>query len=193
MTTRIDNGAGAGGWSRWRVAGWGFAAFLLLLPLVAMRFTAEVNWDAADFVAIGAMLAVAGAGIELAARISGDRYYRAGAAMAVATGFLLIWVNLAVGMLGGEANPANLLFAGVIGVGVVGAVAGRFRAAGMVRAMTAAAVAQALVGVAAPLFGLGSAGAAGVYEAVLATVPFGGLWLGSAWLFRRAAVRPVRG
>ena len=33
-------------WSRWRVIMWGTAAFLLLLPAIAMQFTGEVTWDA---------------------------------------------------------------------------------------------------------------------------------------------------
>ena len=46
---------------RWRTAVWGTAAFLLLLPLVAMQFTNEVNWDATDFAVFGTMLALAAA------------------------------------------------------------------------------------------------------------------------------------
>ena len=42
--------------NRWRPAMWGGAALLLLLPLVAMQFTREVIWDAADFAIFGTML-----------------------------------------------------------------------------------------------------------------------------------------
>ena len=34
----------------WRIIGWSIPATLLLLPLVAMRFTDEVNWTFSDFV-----------------------------------------------------------------------------------------------------------------------------------------------
>ncbi|CAA9482774.1 MAG: hypothetical protein AVDCRST_MAG39-369 [uncultured Sphingomonadaceae bacterium] len=170
-----------------RLAVWGGAGLLLLLPAVAMRFTAEVNWDETDFLVMGALLLFACGGYELAARMPGGRSYRAGAGAAIVAAFLLVWVNLAVGFLGGEGNPANLLFAGVIAVAIVGAVAARGRPAGMARAMTAAAVAQALVGAAALTFGLGSPGGQGLYEVALGTTLFGGLWLLSAWLFRRAS------
>ena len=40
----------------WRLAPWMMAALILLLPLVAMRFTDEVDWDATDFSVMGAML-----------------------------------------------------------------------------------------------------------------------------------------
>ena len=110
----------------------------------------------------------------------------AGAALAVAATFLLIWVNGAVGFLGNEDNPANLLFLGVIAVAVLGAVFADFQPAGMARAMFAAAAAQALVGVAALAFGLGSPGYDGLYEVVMGTTLFGALWLISGALFRKA-------
>ena len=42
-----------------RLLAWGAAAALLLLPLVAMQFTEEVNWTVFDFLVFGSMLAVA--------------------------------------------------------------------------------------------------------------------------------------
>jgi hypothetical protein len=45
---------------RWRMAAWAMPAGLMLLPLLAMQFTDEVNWNAADFVALGALLAGVG-------------------------------------------------------------------------------------------------------------------------------------
>jgi hypothetical protein len=44
--TEID---GTRGGSRWRIAAWATAAILLLLPLIAIQFTDEVNWDETDF------------------------------------------------------------------------------------------------------------------------------------------------
>jgi hypothetical protein len=44
--TEID---GTRGGSRRRLAAWATAAILLLLPLIAMPFTDEVNWDETDF------------------------------------------------------------------------------------------------------------------------------------------------
>ena len=74
--------------------------FLLLLPLVAMQFTNEVNWDETDFIVFGAMLAAACGTYELAARMTGNTAYRAAVSVAVAAAFLLIWINLAVGIIG---------------------------------------------------------------------------------------------
>ena len=49
MAERIGrNGERRG--SVWRIAAWGLAGLILLLPLVAMQFTDEVEWTASDFV-----------------------------------------------------------------------------------------------------------------------------------------------
>ncbi len=49
---------GIDGWrGSWlRKAMWSGAPFLLLLPAVAMRFTAEVNWTGSDFVFAAVLL-----------------------------------------------------------------------------------------------------------------------------------------
>jgi hypothetical protein len=41
--------------------------------------------------------------------------------------FILIWMNLAVGIIGSEDNPANLMYGGVLAVAIVGAFMVRFR------------------------------------------------------------------
>jgi hypothetical protein len=112
--------------------------------------------------------------------------YRTGAAVAVAASFLLVIVNGAVGFLGDEDNPANLIFLGIILIAALGSAIARFRAAGMARAMFTTAAAQVLAGIVALAAGLGSAGADGIYEVVLGTSLFSGLWLLSAGLFRKA-------
>ena len=45
------------------------AAGLLMVPLVAMRFTSEVNWSVFDFIVAGVLLFGTGLAIELALRI----------------------------------------------------------------------------------------------------------------------------
>lgn len=123
----------------WRLAVWGTAAGLLMIPAIAMQLGAEgVHWTAFDFVVMGTLLGSCCAAYELATRMSGNTLYRLGFAVAIVLGFLLVWINLAVGIIGGEANPANLVFAGVLAVGLVGALIGRFTAGGMFRAMVAA-------------------------------------------------------
>lgn len=185
MTIEARNGGRRG--FPWRIATWGAAAVLLLLPLVAMQFTAEVDWDVADFVTIGALLFAACGAIEMGARATRSTAYRAAVAVAVGAAFLLIWINLAVGIIGSEGNPANLMFAGVLAVGLIGAAIARFRPHGMAWAMAATAVAQGLVGLIALVAGWGAAGANWPQVIVVLTGFFVALWLASAWLFRRAA------
>ena len=165
--------------NRLRPVIWGTAAALLLLPLVAMQFTSEVDWTFSDFIVMGALLGIVGGLYEVATRLSDSTAYRAGAGVAVVTGFLIVWVNLAVGMLGSEHNPANLLFGGVLLVAMIGALVGRFRPDGMMRAMQAAAVAQAAMVAYALVAG---------YAEVAPHIGFFILpWLFSAWLFKQAA------
>jgi len=49
MTGNAGNGTGWRG-NHWRIVGWGTATIMLLLPLIAMQFTDEVNWDVSDFI-----------------------------------------------------------------------------------------------------------------------------------------------
>ena len=173
--------------SPWRIAMWGAAALLLALPAVAMLVTAEMQWSVGDFVLVGTMLLAGCVTIELAARSSRSVAYSLGSGVAVASAFLLILVNGAVGFLGSEDNPANLVFFGVIAVAVLASVLAGFRAAGMSRAMFAAALAQLAVGLAAIPAGWASPGADGLYEVALGTGLFCTLWLVAAGLFRKAA------
>lgn len=54
---------------RWRIAAWGTAALLLVLPLVAMQFTDEVDWDVAAHALF--VTALAQASVAAAALIAG--------------------------------------------------------------------------------------------------------------------------
>ena len=172
-------------------------AFLLLLPLLAMQFTDEVVWDPADFVVAGALLAGTGFVYELVASRGGNIAYRAAVGIALAAALLLVWVNLAVGIIGSEDNPANLMYIGVLAVGLMGAVIARLEQRGMARALFATALAQALVpvialiiwkpSVASDASGWGSAGVLGVFGL---NAFFVMLFVGSALLFRRAVREP---
>lgn len=178
MAGTTENGSGRRG-NRWRIARWGTAGILLLVPWVAMQFTEEVAWTLSDFGVFGAMLFVACGTYELAARVTGNTAYRAAAGVALAAAFILVWLNLAVGIIGSEKNPANLMYAGVLAVGILGALLARFQPHGMARALAGTALAQALVAVIALIAGWGSA--------LILTGGFVALWLTSAQLFRRAA------
>lgn len=118
---------------------------ILTLPFIAMQFTSQVAWTLRDFVTAGFLLAGAGLSYEFLSSRALNEQGRWATALAVGTGLLLIWVNLAVGLIGNENNPANDLYFGVIMVGLIGAGLARFRPRGMMRALFAMALTQALV------------------------------------------------
>ncbi|MDH3216857.1 MAG: hypothetical protein OEN01_11270 [Candidatus Krumholzibacteria bacterium] len=187
MTGNTENGGGRRR-SRWRIAAWAAAALILLLPLFAMQVTDQVVWDVADFAIFGALLVGVGVTFELAVRKTGNTAYRSAIGVALAAAFILVWVNGAVGVIGAERDDANLMYGGVLAVGIIGAIIARFQPHGMARALFATALAQALVAVIALIVGFGSTGPTWPLDMLILTGFFAALWLISAWLFRKAAL-----
>lgn len=159
-------------------------ALILLVPFVAMQFNQDVDWSAADFVIMGALLFSTGLAYVLLTTQRGNAAYRLAVAAALGTGLLLTWVNLAVGFIGGGPTPANLLCGAVPIIAAIGTIAGRFRPASMARAMFAAAVTQAAV----PMLALLTAqpGSSLKPVEIVATGIFAAGWVVAALLFRRA-------
>jgi hypothetical protein len=171
---------------RWAI--WGTAAALLLLPLIAMQLGAQgVVWGPEDFIVMGAMLGLACGAYELVARLPGGRAYRAGFVLAIFACFLLVWINLAVGIIGSENNPANQMYLAVLGIVIVGAVAVRGRAKAMVAVTALAALAQLAIAAIALAGNLGADGLGWPRDVIGCTGIFVLLWMGSAGLFRLAA------
>ncbi len=162
------------------------AACILLVPLIAMQFTDEVAWSPGDFAVAGALLVGTGLAYELITRRTGNIAYRLAVGLALATALFLIWANLAVGLIGSEDEPANLMYIGVLAVGIIGALMARFQPRGMSRALFATALAQALVAALALLAGMYRYPGSSVSEIINVNGLFVVLWVGSALLFRRA-------
>ncbi len=172
-------------WSRWRLAAWAAGALMLLLALVAKQFIGEVSW--VDTLAqTGALLIGVGVAVELASRVTGEAAYRVAVGLALVSALLLGWVNGAVGIIGSEDNNANLMYGGVVVVGVIGAIIARFKPEGMARALFATALAQTLVAVIALVGRLGSP-YSGPLEIVSVNGFFVALFVASAVLFSKAA------
>lgn len=76
------------------------APTLLLIPLVAMQFSTEVNWSLFDFLLMGALLLSVGLLCELILRKVKTTKNRLLLCAAVLFIFLLIWAELAVGIFG---------------------------------------------------------------------------------------------
>jgi len=75
-------------------------ALLLLIPLIAMRFTDEVNWTLLDFIVAGVLLLATGLICELVIRKVNKIEHRIAICLAILTALLLIWAELAVGIFG---------------------------------------------------------------------------------------------
>lgn len=74
--------------------------FILLIPLVAMQFTEEVNWDLGDFVVMGTLLFITGLAYEFLARNISKRAHRIAIGIVILVVVLLLWAELAVGIFG---------------------------------------------------------------------------------------------
>ncbi|MBL0925167.1 MAG: hypothetical protein IBJ12_11970 [Sphingomonadaceae bacterium] len=181
MTTRIQAQSGPRR-HIWRLMGWGGAVAIILTPLIAMQFTAEVNWDDTDFIVAAIILAAIGGLIELAMHISKNRYFRFGAMFAIFAGFMVVWSNLAVGMIGSNDNPVNLWFGGVLMLAIGGAVLSHHYKGALAVAMLATGGAQAAIGLFAGILG-------GDVRGGLFTIILSSLWMISGLLFH-AARRP---
>jgi hypothetical protein len=164
-------------------------ASILLVPLVAMQITDEVVWAPVDFAVAGALLVGTALLFRAAARKAAAHAYRAAVGVALAAAFILVWTVGAVGVIGEDGDPADLMYGGVLAVGIIGAVIARFRPEGMARALLAMALAQALVAVIALIAGKHQAPISSVFEILGLNGFFVALFMGSAGLFRHAAHR----
>lgn len=184
MASGVDSAAVA---NRWRILAWAIAVAVILAPLAAMSLFPEsgVDWKPGDF--LFAILLIGGAGglFELAASGSRSWAYRGGAAAGLAAAFLTVWINGAVGIIGNEDNPANLIFVAILAIAVAGSIVAGGKAAPMARAMAVTAAAQALVG--AIVFAINDGAEPPGRTGLLVLIEgLALLWLGSALLFRRA-------
>ena len=135
-------------------------------------------WAWADLPFAFVMIAAVGFAFEVALRLPLRWTYRAGAALAAATAFLLTWGNLAVGFAGSEDNPINMIFFAIPAFALAASLAARFRSNGLALAMAGAAAAQLAAGLVAYYYG---------HFTGPLTVAFTGLWLAAALLFLRAS------
>ncbi len=150
-----------------------------------------MDWDPGSFIIAWVLMAGVGLAYRLVTGKSGSRAYRLATGLALAAGFLLVWVNGAVGLIGSEDNPANLMYGGVLAIGMIGAAIARLQPLGMARALFATALAQLLV----PVIALALRSPdfrPGVVAVLALNFVFVLLFAGSALLFRYAATEPHR-
>ena len=73
---------------------------LLLIPLIAMQLTDEVNWSFFDFVIMGVMLSITGLAIGIIIKKIKYYKYRNIFITIIIMIFLLTWAELGVGLFG---------------------------------------------------------------------------------------------
>lgn len=71
---------------------------ILLIPLITMQFTTEVNWEISDFLIAGGLLFVFGILIELIIRKVKQSHLKVVFIAVIILLLLLIWMELAVGL-----------------------------------------------------------------------------------------------
>lgn len=123
--------------------------WLALAAVLAIPLVAGAPWTGSDFVFGAVLLSLLGAGIEVGLNLSSNWSYRLGAIAAALTGFVIVWSNMAVGIIGEPENPLNLLYVGVLAIALGGALVAKFRARGLRNAMGAAALATVVAGLVA--------------------------------------------
>jgi hypothetical protein len=75
-------------------------ALLLMIPLVAMQFTNEVDWGVEDFTIMGILLMGTGLAYVFTTRKVTSNKYRITIGAALLAILLFIWAELAVGIIG---------------------------------------------------------------------------------------------
>lgn len=181
MTSNVQH---LGEWRRspWRYVMWAGAGALLVAALAAFEAIRQGEYG---LVVIAVLFALVCLVVERGARKSTRWAYWAGVTIAILTGLGQMYMNLAVGLVGNEDNPINLMFFAVVAFAALGSAVALGRPAGLAWAMAAAALAQVAAGAVGVAVQLDEPMRAG--GMVLLTLYFVGLWLNAGALFRLSA------
>ncbi len=163
----------------------------LLIPLALTIRDGNVpnvgwNWSPGDF--IFAFVLIFGTGMAyqiLLKKVPGNWVYKAAAGIALLTGFALIWINAAVGIVG--EGPINMLYVVAVLIGISLSLSGRLEPTGMSRALFSTAFVVALIPFIALIIGMPDF-SPGTLRVFFLNSVFVLLFISSGILFRRANV-----
>lgn len=120
-------------------------AVLLSIPLSIKLFNVliidpgsgpeKLGWSLFDFIFAGVLIFGAGLSFELIIRKYKLMTYRFAVGIALAAVFLMVWINGAVGIIGGENNPANQLYLAALAVGLAATILSRLQPLRTAKAM----------------------------------------------------------
>lgn len=156
----------------------------LFIPLVAMLLQTGLQWSVFDFIVVGGLVFTAVMGYMLLRSWSNSPTHSLAAMLAVVTTFLVIWVNLAVGLIGAGPHWGNWIYAIIPFVIVGGVLVGGRNVRGMTISMYAAAISFLVIGLIALIAGLQHLPESSVREILGINGMFAVLYLVSALLFQ---------
>ncbi|GAB4339876.1 MAG: hypothetical protein Kow0037_25380 [Calditrichia bacterium] len=164
-------------------------ALILLIPLIATHYSTAFDWKPEDFLVAGVLI---GGSLTVYRWLAGrlrNRMLKVAWMLFIFTTLLLIWVNLAVGIVGNEGEPANLLFYLLPLLGSIFAARVRFRPAEMARILRLMGIIQVMLGgmfyiLSPQITSHGSPG-----HILLLSLFFATGWFGSAFFFHRGTNR----
>lgn len=151
-----------------------------------------MNWTTSDFVFAGVMLAILALAGWFLLKGPQSLAYRFGVAIAVVASIMVVWITGAVGIIGGEGEPANLLYLAAVALGLIGAAFARFRSGGMVWAWSATAFGIAAIGAVAVVSGWGVDGPIWPFDILGASGVLAAMFAVAALLFHHSARASVR-
>ena len=117
----------------------------LLIPFTASFLSEEMDWSPFDYILVWIMLFLTGSAYSFVTRNSKDAVYRIAVGLAVVSGLMLTWVNLAVGLIGSEDNPINLSYFFILALGILASFMMRFRAVYMTMILVSMAFGMVIV------------------------------------------------
>jgi len=159
---------------------------VIFAVLVGLTLAGKLDWGVMDFVFVTVILF---GGLGAYRFVSGrgqGRTFHLAVAMSLATALSMIWVTLAVGIIGSEDNQANIMYVVVLGIGLLGSIIARFRAPGMKWTMVWVTIAQFAVTILAYTIWKPET-EEHVFSTVILNLCYVMLFLSSAVLFHRAS------
>lgn len=159
--------------------------FVLLIPFIAMQISDEVMWSSADFIVAGTLIFSIGLTFKLISQKINNSFYKAALGLTLFLILAIIWINLAVGFIGSEHNPANLMYLVVLAVVLIGSIIIKFKPIGMSNVLLINALMHSLVTIIA-FFSLIGEQNINQIEILITNGFFIILWLSAAWLFRKS-------
>lgn len=159
---------------------------LLFVLFLIKEVTHVLEWGPIDFVFVGVLVFGIGTVYVPISRKHNNRIYRIALALALGTVFIMIWANLAVGLIGSEDESVNWIYIGLLAMGLIGAIIARFSARGMAITMGVMAFGQLLIIIIALMAGWQHLPHSSVADIFQVNGFFFVLWVLAAWLFWQA-------